>query len=378
MRVWVVGRGIPSKKNGMLGSFEFEQAKILAKKGVEVVYFGISVRSAHNLANQGFSHMKLEGIAVESFNFPLGRLLSSEKTDAVFSYAFRKLAGNAIKKFGFPDIVHVHYPAQRPYTVLRELQESGAKVVATEHWTAVQERKLKGNCLQNLKDFCENCDAFICVGSVLRNSVLALTGTARTISVIPNVVDDHFSILPSEGKGVRFLASGRLVRHKQFDKVVQAFIETFHDVQDAFLTVAGGGDEFSHIQKLVASSGMENRIMLTGTVARSEMAKLMAESSILVSYSRLETFCVPVIEAWMCGKPTIVSSVTPVVIDHPDERLGLLTDCNDLGSLKRAMLYMYHHCAEYDAAWISRYAKEHFGEEAIAGNLLKTYESIIG
>ena len=64
LKVWVVGRGIPSKKNGMLGNFEFEQAKILEKKGVEVVYFAISVRSAHNLASPGFSHAKREGIDV--------------------------------------------------------------------------------------------------------------------------------------------------------------------------------------------------------------------------------------------------------------------------------------------------------------------------
>ena len=108
MRVWVVGRGIPCKRNGMSGSFEFAQAKMLEKHGVDTVYFAVSVRSARNLMNLGFSHMKQDGIAVESFNFPPGRLLSCKKKDAIFNYAFRKLAQNAIKKYGIPDIVHIH------------------------------------------------------------------------------------------------------------------------------------------------------------------------------------------------------------------------------------------------------------------------------
>ena len=376
MRVWVVGRGIPSKKNGMLGSFEFEQAKILAKKGVEAVYFAISVRSAHNLEHMGFSRMEREGIPVESFNFPLGRAFSWEKTDPMFDYAFRRLAGKAIKRYGKPDVIHVHYPSQRPYGALRELQASGVGIVGTEHWSKVQERSLKANFLRNLTTFCENCDAFICVGTVLRESVLALTGTSKRIDVIPNVVDGRFSVRPFEGNGVRFLTSGRLLPIKQFDKVVQAFAETFQDVPDAFLTVAGGGEEFTRIQQIAASSDMGDRITLTGTLSREEMARRMAESSVLVSYSKLETFCLPVVEAWMCGKPTIASSTTSVIMDHPDRRLGLTVAPDDLNSLKHAMRYMYDHCGDYDGAWIRKYAMERFSEDAIAEHLLQVYRSL--
>ena len=38
MRIWVIGRAYPSKSNGMMGNFEFEQAQMLASAGQDVTY----------------------------------------------------------------------------------------------------------------------------------------------------------------------------------------------------------------------------------------------------------------------------------------------------------------------------------------------------
>ena len=41
MKIWVIGRGFPVKKNNMKGSFEFEQAQMLARHGNEVIYMAM-------------------------------------------------------------------------------------------------------------------------------------------------------------------------------------------------------------------------------------------------------------------------------------------------------------------------------------------------
>lgn len=377
MRVWVVGRGLPTKSNGMLGSFELEQAQMLAKAGLEVCYFGISVRSAKNLHKIGYFQDKIDNVFVYSYNFPFGRFLSTEYTDKICERSFKNLAAKAIQLHGTPDIIHVHYPAQRPYSAFAGYQSAGVKIVATEHWTKVQDKSIGEKNIQDLNDFCEKVDYFICVGSSLINAIREITGTKRNIAIVPNVVNSIFLQKPNAHEGVYFVAAGRLVPHKQFVKIAEAFIDQFCQVNDTFLTIAGSGEDFGKIKKLVKEANMENRVKLTGTVTRKEMASIVESSDVLVSYSRLETFCVPVIEAWMCGIPVIVSSTSPVAIDYNDEKLGIFVDCDDIITLKHAMKQMYKYSKRYDKCWISKYARANFSESAVANKLIGIYNSLV-
>ena len=102
----------------------------------------------------------------------------------------------------------------------------------------------------------------------------------------------------------------------------------------------------------------------------------MASSDALITYSRMETFCVPVIEAWMCGKPVIASETIPVMIDNPDDRLGLTVDEYKTEALESALVKIIKMRADYDADYIKNYAMHHFSEESIASRLIEIYESI--
>ena len=376
MHIWVIGRGLPSENNGMLGSFELEQAQMLANAGNSVCYFAMSVRSGNNLKHIGYHYETKEKVRILSFNFPLGRLLSVEKTDKIFTRSFRKMAQLTLREYGVPDIVHVHYPAQRPYLPFFELQKLGSKIVATEHWTKVYDKTINNNSKNNLNDFCKFANSVICVSSGLRQAIIDITQTKREIIVVPNVVQSTFVKTKEAHTGFRFVAAGRLVQHKQFDKIVEAFIHQFHNERNVSLTVAGNGDQYKHILSIIQEAHMEKRIKLLGTISRENMAGLISSSDALISFSRLETFCVPVVEAWMCGLPTIVPSTIPVAMDHHDERLGIYVNCNDITSLEQALGDIIDQYDNYDSLWISNYAKNNFGEESITSKLLDIYSSL--
>lgn len=377
MRVWVVGRGLPTKSNGMLGSFELEQAQMLAKAGLDVCYFGISVRSAKNLHKIGYFQDRIDNVFVYSYNFPFGRVLSTEYTDKIFERSFKNLAAKAIQLNGAPDIIHVHYPAQRPYSAFARYQTAGVKIVATEHWTKVQNKTIGKKNIENIKQFCHKCDSLICVGSSLVTAIREITGTKKNIAVVPNVVNSNFICEPMEHEGIRFVAAGRLVHHKQFDKIAEAFVTQFSNADDAFLTIAGNGEDYKKIEQLIKHSRMSNRVKLPGTLTREEMATVMASSDVLISYSKLETFCVPVIEAWMSGMPVIVSSISPVALDYNDAKLGIFVDCDDIITLKHAMKQMYKYSKQYDKCWISKFARANFSESAVANKLIGIYNSLV-
>jgi glycosyltransferase involved in cell wall biosynthesis len=373
----VVGRGIPSPHNKMLGSFELEQAQALEKAGLDVVYIGISVRSAQNLRNVGFSTNDDFSIPAYSFNFPIGRAFSQTITDKIFNTAFSVISKKIVKEHGMPDIIHIHYPAQRPYDCLRKMQAQGVKIVATEHWTKVQDMTIGEIPRRNLVTFVSECNSFICVSSALKKSVIELTGTSRRIEVVPNLVNSVFITKPKKtDNSFTYVVSGRLVEHKQVDKVVQAFIKVFNKDEDVTLTIAGGGEQYTIIKGIIEKESREEQIHLLGPVSREKMANIMASSDALITYSRMETFCVPVIEAWMCGKPVIASETIPVMIDNPDDRLGLTVDEYKTEALESALVKIIKMRADYDADYIKNYAMHHFSEDSIASRLIEIYESI--
>lgn len=377
LKIWVVGRGIPSPKNKMLGSFELEQAQALAKTGVDVVYLGISVRSARNLCNVGFSTNDGFSIPVYSFNFPIGRVFPQTITDKVYDTAFAALSNRIVKEHGMPDIIHIHYPAQRPYDGLRKLQKQGVKIVATEHWSKVQNKTINEKSKKNIIDYVNESNAFICVSSCLKQSVMELTRPSKEIIVVPNLVNSAFNNQSCpRGDCFNFIVSGSLFEFKQVDKVVHAFIKVFEQNENVSLTIAGGGEQYSTIKDIIEKESREDQIHLIGPVSREKMANIMASSDLLVTYSRMETFCVPVIEAWMCGKPVIASKTIPAMIDNPDNRLGLTVDEYKIETLESALRTIIEMRTDYDANYIKNYAMNHFSEESIALRLVEIYESI--
>ena len=376
MRVWVVGRAMPSKQNNLMGSFEFEQAQLLARAGMDVCYFSVNVLSVRDLKGLGYRYSFASPVKTASFNLPLGRFMDRAASMRMAVKRFRKLADNMVKKYGMPDVIHIHYPTLWMYDAFEPFQKKGVRIVATEHWSQVMEKQIDGAHSENLRDFSKKSDALICVSSGLERSVRELTGTKRDIHVIPNFVSSAFSVKSEPHKGFNFICVGRVIPIKQFDKVISAFIEVFGEKTDAVLTVAGGGSDFDKLSRLVADAGAYDKVKLLGTVPREKMAEVMASADALICYSVYETFCVPIIEAWMSGKPVIVSSSLPLAQDNNDERLEKLVDHNDTETLKTAMLEMYNDRSRYDSEWIAAYANERFSEQAVSKQLTDIYQQV--
>ena len=378
MIVWVVGRGIPRKKNKMLGSFELEQAQMLKRNGIDVYYICFNVRTIRRWEHFGF-HYDMEGeIETVSFNFPIGRVLPNKAKVYAEKIAFDKISRKLIKEKGLPDIIHVHYPTQHAFSVFSTMQLKGVKIVATEHWTKVLGKNLEEPYLSNLKSFVKKADAYCCVGSSLKKAIEEKVTDKSNIIIVPNVVNQVFAsshINHTVHTEFIFLCAGRLVKVKQFDKIAKAFLNVFKE-ENVKLIIAGGGEELKNIQNIIENKKGENKVCLLGEVSRYEMAELMRDCNVLVTYSRLETFCVPIIEAWACGKPVIATTVT-VFSDNPDPRLGIMVDWQDQKTLEEALRRIYETYNTYNPEWIKKYAEDNYSENAIAGKIKDIYSKVM-
>ena len=70
MKIWVIGRHYPAVNNRMRGSFEIEQAKMLARGGHDVTYIAVIFHPYKKIRSWGFATWKEDGIRVCGYSCP--------------------------------------------------------------------------------------------------------------------------------------------------------------------------------------------------------------------------------------------------------------------------------------------------------------------
>ena len=374
MKVWVIGRHYPSIENRMRGSFELEQAKMLARGGCDVTYVAVIYHYRNNIKKWGFTRWEEDGITICGYSqlyFPerFNIQLTSFK-----SYIFKKAINLVQKEVGLPDIVHIHYPSMigESETILA-LQEKGCRIVCTEHWTSVLTKRLSNYQLSNLKSYVNRANGFICVSEPLKKAVIDLTQTKKKVTVIPNVVESLFepSYLNKKNDLFKFICVGRLVKVKQYDKTIEAFNILFKKRKDIYLTIVGDGNERNRLHKQVIELGLKEYVHFTGSKTRNEVAELMRQSDCLICYSSLETFGVPIIEAWASGIPVIASSALGFA-EYWKEGLGYIVNQDDIKALANKMDEIIS--MPVDKRKLSEYSTVQFGENVVCKSIQNFYE----
>lgn len=377
MNIWIIARSYPIQKNKMRGSFELEQARLLADAGHNVSFLAVIFHPINKVKKWGFCSWQDGQIKVYTksiFYTPDRVHLHLKKFQGK---QWKNLLETVELEQGVPDVIHVHYPAMvSDADAILSYQKKGSVVITTDHWTKTLTDSMDSYQRRQLIKYAEQADAFLCVGEPLKNAVQKISNTGKKITVVPNVVSELFKPMDSKSEKFRFIAVGRLVPLKQFDKIVQAFGECFAGQKDKQLTIVGGGKEFKTLEKIIKQYQMSDQVTLTGTLTRKQTAEKVAESDALICYSRLETFGVPVIEAWACGKPVIASDCLGF-LEYWKEDLGYIVPWNDRKSLEQAMKKLYQNRKYYCAESISAFAQEYFGEETICNKLVAIYTRAI-
>ena len=376
MRIWVIGRGFPTKTNRMLGCFEFDQAQMLARRGHEVIYpvVGMSLRRLNNFGR--FDRL-INGVRVIEWQIPFGwPILSRAMVRKLSTQLKRCLYRKIMQQYGVPDVLHVHYPALHQFAEFAELQERGVKLVCTEHFSKVQNKTLEKQFLHNLRECVQHFDHILCVGELLKQSIMELTGTTKEITVVPNIVPEIFNY---EKSNIRdrdgsfcFIGVGRLIKGKCFDLLIKAFLQEFKNYKQVKLDIVGGGEEYNRLSRLIKETHSEDQITLLSIINRQDIPEYYKRCDALVMSSNQETFGVPIIEAMASGLPVVTTDAMGFrSLFHKEH--GYVVPANDEIALGRAMKQMYENYNSYDRKAISEYAKRVFGEDAIYNKLYSLY-----
>lgn len=366
MRIIVVGRDYPSKENNMTGSFEYEQAQMLARKGHDVYYIVLDLRSIRHRRKIGFIKTRRDGVNIVTLNVPVGRGLPASIRDKLYT-PFRKYQLKILcRKYGVPDIVLVNYPSIFPYSTFIALQKRGVRIIGTEHWSKVQNQDLPDKNLGYLREFVNRADVVMCVSDALKKSLMELTGTSREIMTIPNSISPVFCYKKTntDEASFSFLAVGRLSKEKGYDKLIQAFCNAFNCCNSIKLHIVGGGQEYKNLQEIILKNNAKSTILLHGVMERKELADFFHKCDVLVMPSDYETFGIPVAEAMACGLPVIVTRNSGVS-HYVTNESGITIENNSIECVSSALAYMYDNYKKYNKQLISEYADNNFSEHMV-------------
>lgn len=378
MKIWVIGRNYPDQSNNGQGSFELEQAKMLAKRGNEVTYIACVLHPFWRIKNGGFVDFDDAPVKVITYS----GFFTPHMTDPMIQFPYfpklrnskwEKLLGKVEESVGLPDVIHIHFPLMvLSAEVFKKYHDRGVKVVVTEHWTKVINKKLDRYETNQMIAYLDFAAAYLAVGYSLKRAIIEITGTDKEIQVVPNIVNDAFKPSKAEHEGFRFGIVGRLVPEKQMDKVIEAFADAFKGDSNTQLIIVGGGPERKHLEDLAAMLGVSQQIAFKGLLGREKTAEAVRELDCLVCFSKYETFGVPVIEAWASGIP-VITTTADCITDCWDDRLGISITYTDDAALQTAMRYMKNNKEQYDHDFIADYAVDHYSEETIYNALMKIY-----
>ncbi len=374
MKVWVIGRGYPTLANRMCGSFEIEQAKLLARNGYDVSYIALTLSFFNRKDPRGlrvFEDDDVNVYAYSHFYFPGKAGIYLERfEDKCWSTLFEK----AEKETGLPDIIHVHYPSMiSSINEIEKYRKHGVKLFVTEHWSRVLINNLGKHEIVRLKYYAAHANCFASVSETLQDAVKKLTEETVTLEVIPNIVSPLFFDAVEEKKddSFTFITVGRLIPLKQFDVVIKQFLKEFSGNGKVKLRIVGSGAERRKLESLARKN---SQITFTGGLALADVAKEIANANVLVSFSKYETFAAPVAEAWACGKPTIVSRRAGVV-NFANEGVGIVVEENAPEKLGAAFRIIYAEYSKYNSEKIKNFAKENFSDQAVMRRLEIMYRN---
>jgi glycosyltransferase involved in cell wall biosynthesis len=283
------------------------------------------------------------------------------------------------------DILHAHlYFPTLNAALARLLGLSGAKTCATFHNLAYAGANQDGVKLRFYKAVARfttrrGIVAKFAVSQAVADHYRKALSLER-VDVIYNPIDlasAHIvqtAVPRDQGDPMHIIVPGRLVPEKGHFDFIAALGDERLAGQSFKITFAGHGKLHSELARL--AKGLPWPLTITGSLAHSELMRLLARADLVVVPSRFEGFGLTALEAMSLSKPVIASSAggLPEVVGQA----GRLVPPADPGAIAEAILQLAGDEALRDSLGKAARARAEavFSLPVIAGQLIEIYETL--
>lgn len=379
MKILILSRGVPHDRDPQEGCFEMDQAVALSDLGHEVVIMSVCGRVRRYWQKIGIQKTRTDGVtAYKLFVFPTSVI----KHLGFYKLAYRinaflalRLYRHVVARHGQFDVVHAHFLPCIFYGARIKEAFPDIKLVGTEHWSEVAKKPLSPQVeyLGNASYRCVN--RLITVSKELGETVKTHFGVDFT--VVYNLVHKSFvydCAATNTPRPYTIIAVGSLVKLKGFDILIKAFAKAGLAAKGAILKIIGEGKERRGLSKSIKLRGLENHVILTGQLSKSNVRIALCSADLFVLSSRQENFSVALIEATACGLPA-VATLCGGVREFPVNGV-IKIPTEDESAMAEALSNAYSNHDNVDRNKIRKECLSHFSGDAIGHQLERIYKTV--
>ncbi|OLT10804.1 hypothetical protein BJF77_07575 [Kocuria sp. CNJ-770] len=251
--------------------------------------------------------------------------------------------------------------------------------VHTEHWNGVLTPEQNGPLWRRLawsRRILRLPDRTTGVSSVMCE-VLRRFAPASRVERIGNVVEHAPSVTePPRGRILELVSVGALRALKDPLLAVEAVAWLRAAGHDVRLTWCGAGELEQDVRARIREHGLEDRVLLVGSVGTEEVQRRLGAADVFLLPSRSETFCVAAAEALAAGRPVVMGAVGGQRdFVHPGN--GRLVAERTPEAFGRAVLEVAYGHGLLSAQEMAEEVRGVYGAERVAADLDRLYRSVV-
>jgi glycosyltransferase involved in cell wall biosynthesis len=267
MHVLILPSWYPTIIDSVSGVFFMEQAKALHNYGIKVGVIVPIQRSVKTIRKRKILKFRYQIGFKEEYGIPTFRSLGwsipkLQKLDfKILEWQTSRLIDLYIKKFGRPDLIHVHSALWGGFAALYIYKHYNIPYKITEHSSAYARGLIKSWHEPYLKEIFKNAVMGIAVSSNLAKLIEPYI-LGKSIEVIPNVVNTDFFTLSLHSRIKQpfiFLTIALLTHIKAIDILIRAFASVFKNNFNVELWIGGDGPQRAQLEALTRTLGIESQ-----------------------------------------------------------------------------------------------------------------------
>jgi glycosyltransferase involved in cell wall biosynthesis len=371
----------PNKHNPAIGDFIQRHAISVAQQ-IQVDVIHVAQAGSNTYVPENKIDITSNGNLNEYiyyFRFkPLGiTLIDKIRYNLLYKKKYITILKQYIAKNGKPAFFHVHVAMKAGIVANFFLKKNKIRYILSEHSSVYENAPLDNFYNRSLyfkintRKIFNNASLITNVSKTLGENMKTMFGI-KEVFTIHNVVNtSSFFYLPvSKSSIFKWLHVSSLQVQKNPYGILNAFFKLDKLNKNWQLTICGHAD--SSLINYADNLGLLDKIIFTGEIAYTAVAKYMQQADAFVLFSEHENFPCVIVEALCCGLPVISTNVGGVG-EAVNKTNGLLIQEGDINLLVNALQQMMETYQQYNRQQIADAASQKYNMQTIASQFMDMY-----